>query len=698
MSFLHGWALALGAGAVALPLIIHWLTRPRPVVMPLSTLRFVREIIQQRRARHRLRDLLVLILRMLAILLVAYAFARPLLGHLMSTSEDETGSQARIVILDVSQSMAATSHGVQLLERARPLAAQFFNVSSDTRINLILAGATPRSIFERPSSSAAALRDELAQVQPRPEKLQIQAAIQQAAEQFARMASDKEMSQELIIISDFQRTNWSAVDFKPLPEKVRIKLESVASKETLPNLAITKVGVPGRVEQGRETRIEVEVGNYSPSTRQVQVELSIANASYRLAGTCPSNGKATLSTDVVFRTPGWISGEARLLDVQDSLAADNIRPFVIEVRPLPAYVLVTRQPLSQRGASYFLERGLFPHMPVAGQADSRLKRMDGSQLDREALAAADVILLDHPGKLSNEGNQLLADSLRRGKGVLYLVSEQADATNLKLLSETLGSDWQLPVSFVALQSNERRRNLFLTDVKRDRSPFNIFGDGLPAMVEPLRFSGGLPTRKEARGLADDILATYSDGSSAMLVSVCGAGTIAFINADLAASNLTSSPAFVPILGELRDRLLSRQSQTEAYCGERQAVYLPSSVGIAAGLRITGPPGSDDALGQLKDDSSGVLWKTSALTKTGVYQVISDDKTIFGIASTISPDESDLRTIDPTLFQNRLSGGRTVQFHAASQTEDGWEDFWVWLTLGCALCVMGELLVLRIFRT
>lgn len=698
MSFLHGWALALGAGALALPVIIHCLTRPRPVAMPLSTLRFVKEIIQQRRARHRLRDLLVLILRTLAILLLAYAFARPLLGHLTSTSEDDTGSQVRIVILDISQSMAATSHGVQVLERARPLAAQFLNVSSDTRINLILAGAAPRSIFERPSSSAAALRDELAQVQPRPEKLQLQAAIQQAADQFARMTSEKEMSQELIIISDFQRTNWSAVDFKPLPEKVRIKLESVASAEPLANLAITKVGIPARVEHGRESRIEVEVANYSPSTRQVQVELSVGNDSYRLAGNCPTYGKAVLSTDVVFRTPGWVTGEARLLDVQDALATDNTRPFVIEVRPLPAYVLVTRQPLSQRGSSYYLERGLFPHMPVSGQADNRLKRIDAGQLDREATGASDIILLDHPGKLSSETIQLLADSLRRGKGVLYIVAEQMDATNLKLLSDALAGDWQLPVSFATLQSNERRRNLFLTDVKKDRSPFNVFGDGLPAMVEPLRFSGGLPTRKEARGLADDVLATFSDGSSAVIVSACGAGTMAFINADLAASNLSSSPAFVPIVGELRDRLLSRQRQTDYFCGEKQAVYLPSSAGIAASLRAAGPPGTDNTLEQLKDDNSGVLWKIPSFTKTGVYQVLSENKPVFALAATISPDESDLRSIDPTLLQGRLSGGRDVQFHAATQNDDAWEDFWVWLTLGGALCVMGELLVLRWFRT
>jgi hypothetical protein len=52
--FTHPWAIPIAAIAVGLPVLVHWLTRPRPVRVPLSTLRFVREAVQERRARHRL--------------------------------------------------------------------------------------------------------------------------------------------------------------------------------------------------------------------------------------------------------------------------------------------------------------------------------------------------------------------------------------------------------------------------------------------------------------------------------------------------------------------------------------------------------------------------------------------------------------------------------------------------------------------
>ena len=99
MNLLHPWALGIGALAISLPVLIHWLTRPRPVTLPLSTLRFVREAVQQRRARYRLRDLLILLLRTAAVALLAWAFARPLIGAKPTVAET-TGDAVRVVVVD----------------------------------------------------------------------------------------------------------------------------------------------------------------------------------------------------------------------------------------------------------------------------------------------------------------------------------------------------------------------------------------------------------------------------------------------------------------------------------------------------------------------------------------------------------------------------------------------------------------------
>src|SRR5690348_4409065 len=106
--FLHSAILMLGIAAASLPLLIHWLTRPKPARLPLSTIRFVRDAIEQRKARHWLRDVVVLTLRTLAVLLLAAALARPLFRDKnRSDIAEQPANAVRVVIVDLSQSMAA---------------------------------------------------------------------------------------------------------------------------------------------------------------------------------------------------------------------------------------------------------------------------------------------------------------------------------------------------------------------------------------------------------------------------------------------------------------------------------------------------------------------------------------------------------------------------------------------------------------
>src|SRR5207253_56465 len=110
----------------------------------------------------------------------------------------------------------------------------------------------------------------------------------------------------------------------------------------------------------------------------------------------------------------------------------------------------------------------------------------------------------------------------------------------KLLADAAGSDLQMPVEFAPPSAGQLRRNLFLTEVDRQRPPFDVFGDEAGAVLDPLRFSGGLASRKRENGLADDVIAKFSDGSAGLVITACGAGAVAVLNADLGTSNLPGS--------------------------------------------------------------------------------------------------------------------------------------------------------------
>jgi hypothetical protein len=707
MSLLHLWALAIGAAALAAPLIVHWLTRPKPTRMPLSTVRFVLEVVEQRRARQRLRDWLILAMRMAAVALFAAAMARPLLGDRSLVSPEQAdGDTLRVVVLDVSQSMAAETKGVRAFERGRALAAKHLAYRLGLRANLVLAAARPQATFDRASTNFASLRDELSRAAPRPERLHAQAALGRAAELLAEATGN--VRRELVVISDFQRGNWAGVDFSTLPVDTLIELESVASAETPPNVAVERVGPRGRVEQGREFRLEVEVGNYAAASRKVDVEVTVGDSTFRLQGLCSPGTKSTLGTDMTLRQAGWQTGEARLLAVEDGLAADNTRPMAIDVRTPPTYLLLTRQAADARpSSSYFLERALVPAAPREGRRGETVVRADPARAETELLAAADLLVVDHAGKLPDAVIKLLATLMQRGKGVLYVASESIDATNLSLLAKAAGSGLQMPVEFVPPQAGQARRNLFLADVRRREEPFAVFGEEVLAAIGPLRFSPGLSSRRLEGGLADDVRATYNDQSAALVVTSSGAGTLAVLNVDLAASNLPASGVFVPLLGELAGHLLGQDRLTEATaCGEPTAVFLPVSAGPAAGLRIVPPHERTSlvdatdlaAVGELVDEPLGVLWQVPAAGPPGVYRVEREEQTVYALPTAVPAEESDLASLDSELLTGRLSGGRKVQFRAAVRDESPRDDLWTWFAIACVGCIVGEVCGLRAFRT
>ncbi len=706
MTFLHPWAVWVGVAAAAAPLAIHLLTRPRPVRMPLSTIRFVREAVRQRRARHRLRDLLILALRTAAVLLLALVVARPQWGERPLISDRRAGDAVRVVILDQSQSMAATEAGIEAVERARTVAAGFLRYRPGLQANLILAGAAARPVFEQPSSNFEALRDELARCRALPQRIDVNRALGLAALMLAPASENDRRRRELVVVSDFQRSNWARADFSQLPAGTQIQLESAAPEAAPPNLAILRIDGRAGSSHGGTVRLEVEVGNFSDTPRKVPLQVAIGGSTWRLLATCPPRRSTTLVEQIELGRAGWQSGEARLVEVDDALSADNVRPLVVQIRPKPVYALVTRQPAHQRpSSSHFLECALVPDAGLTGEeASARVVRLDPADLEAPALAPADLILLDHPGKLPEEVVDLLADLLRRGRPILYVTSEMADAVNLKRLGDAVGTGLQMPVEFVPPPLGQPRRDLVLASVAGRLRPFDVFGDRLPAIVGRLRFAGGLGSRRRDGGLDDDLLASYADGSACLVLTSSDAGALAVLNADLAASNLPRTSAFVPLVEELASQLLDRhRADTSAPCGEQLVVHLPSEAGSASGLQIVGPDGSaaepsGGPLGELADGQLGVTWHWPAPPKPGVYQVRRDGEAVFSLAVTIPDEESQLEGLSPEVLTDRLAGGRHVYYHSATGSGDRREDAWKWLAVACVVCMLGELATLLAFRT
>src|SRR5512141_896706 len=111
-AFANPWLLA-GLAAVGLPVLIHYLTRARPRRVAFPPFKFLLEACAGQQALHRLRTIVLLVVRCLAVLALVLMFARPYL----KPAGPAAGPEARqrvVLVLDASLSMRAVRGGVTL--------------------------------------------------------------------------------------------------------------------------------------------------------------------------------------------------------------------------------------------------------------------------------------------------------------------------------------------------------------------------------------------------------------------------------------------------------------------------------------------------------------------------------------------------------------------------------------------------------
>jgi hypothetical protein len=703
MSFLHGWAIVIGAGALLAPLAVHFLTRPRPVSYPLSTIRFLREVIEQRRARSRIRDLIVLLLRMLAIGLLAAAIARPLLEQAPVVSTQPTTETSRVVLVDVSQSMSANSGGSSALQRAQATALRYLDYAPGMRADVIWVGAQPRAVFGRLSPNLASLRESVRQATVRAERANVRASMEEAG----RTLSEASGKQELVVISDFQRGNWDSLFLDRIPEGCRVQLESVAGNEH-DNVAITAVRFPSQPIAAQETLLEVEIANNSPRGVDVRCRVDFGSWQKVLEGQIAPQSQRVLTGSVAFAKAGWQGGWARLEANVDALSADDVRPAAVHVGRPPHVLLVSRQPAQQKpGSSFYLEQALRIILSSGENGrpgDSTVARIQPQRVDAGRWPETELFVLDHPGALSAAALQHIGSRVRRGDALLYVASELADAVNMRQLADSLGTGFQPPVELVAPLSGANRKGLFVSEVRGREGPFRIFGDADGTALRSVRFGGGLDTRLTKEGLQSQIVASLSDSSALLYLTACDAGQIAVLNTDLHQSNWCLESSFLPALAELLQSLLAGRSQPgEAFCGEPLVRMLPPEIGPDASLAGSiadhlSPTAADYGKWEWSAEQGSLVWSWTDPAGAGIYQLGEKNRVVAMTATAAPASESNLNSLDQTVLQGRLAGSRTVGFREHTNSGGRDDQLWNWLIVGCVLVLASEVLVLRSFRS
>ncbi len=148
MSFLNP-ALVAGALLFAVPLLIHLLNRQRHKRRDWAAMEFLLRAYQKTRNRLRNENLLLLLLRCLIPIVLAFAIARPVLQHSASILGQQGGTH-HVFVLDQSYSMGYARDGAQSpFDKGRQLGLRLLERLQDhpernDKVTLVTAGVRPR--------------------------------------------------------------------------------------------------------------------------------------------------------------------------------------------------------------------------------------------------------------------------------------------------------------------------------------------------------------------------------------------------------------------------------------------------------------------------------------------------------------------------------------------------------------------------
>ncbi|MBI4568370.1 MAG: BatA domain-containing protein [Planctomycetes bacterium] len=437
----------LGLLAAGLPLIIHLIHRRRAKVVKFSSLRLLRLIDARLARRRRLREILLLVARTAALVLLPLALARPVAdGPRSGAGGDAAGARAAVVVLlDDTMSLGYREEGATRFQRARAAAAEVLRTLEPGDEAMVLSlsrlPAPGGEFFTRDTAALALSLDEsaptLAAGDPR-------AAFERAGEALGRSTM---VNREVYLISDMQerggvdrlkartaggdRARARAVA-DLLPQGARVTFINVA-RGSSPNVAIEEVSLPvAPLVVGRETTIAVRLANHSGAAAEVTASLVVGGKAVRDAPPARVEAGATTTATIAhaFAEAGEFLCSVRVTG--DALEADDERFFLARVSEQTPVLIVNGapSPVPYQDASFYLAAALESDAP-AGPAGARapiyrLDKVHPSKMPEEGLAKyRAVLLLDVPG-LAPSAALALRRWVSAGGGLVVFAGGQVD--------------------------------------------------------------------------------------------------------------------------------------------------------------------------------------------------------------------------------------------------------------------------------
>ena len=292
--------------ALAIPVIIHLFYFRRFKKVYFTNVRFLKEVKEESSARRKIKNLLVLLSRLLAVAFLVFAFAQPFIPQ---AGEVKKGEKTVSVFVDNSFSMSALSEDVPLVEKAKQRAREIVSAYSvEDRFQVLTNDFEGRHQQLVSKEDALNLIDE---VKISPSVKELSKVLSRQEQALNSGTSDNRVA---YLVSDFQRniTDFTADQDTSFDINL-VPLQSVQEK----NISIDSCWFDAPVRMINQTNtLVVKVKNHS-DTPADNIRLSINHeGQQKPVGTLsiPPRSSVTDTINITIMRTGWHEAVLNITD------------------------------------------------------------------------------------------------------------------------------------------------------------------------------------------------------------------------------------------------------------------------------------------------------------------------------------------------------------------------------------------------
>lgn len=548
-----------------MPLVLHLLARSRYRTVDWGGMMFLRGRDWRRDQAARVKQWVLLGVRMLMVGCLAVALSRPVVKGRWSGS-GQGGRTTAVIVLDRSFSMSYEEAGRSRLDKAKAAVLQVLaSLRSGDEVSLVLLGEQVEVRYSEPTGNLQVVAREVAEVQASGGKADIAGGLAAARE---ILEHPSRANRELYVVCDRQAVSWRGLEGETGIGKwlkggrgvTRFYVMGVGG-EDVENVAVESVVLgESPAVRGRLTDVEVKLRNYGGVARvgmEMVVSVVVPSDGPKASGdagrelkrvsvSVVGGGVATVRVPVVFEEVGshvvtaWLKG--------GGLEADNRCSAVVDViEPISVLILSGEESVEEvRRESFFLKLALMPYQTALKKGGDpavvTVRRME--EWGKVDLGKYQVVVLANVREVSAEQGRALEQRVYEGGG---LIIGPGNLSRVENYNEVLYRNGMgvMPgkLSAAVAADGSKATTLLGLDLSHPIFGYRRGGDPLPGAVVG-RYFPALPRSADAR-----VLGEYGSGEPFLIEGPRGKGRVLLVTTPLDAdwSTLPLQAFFLPFV-------------------------------------------------------------------------------------------------------------------------------------------------------